>query len=216
MQPYFFPYAGYYRLLLESDAFVVFDNAQFPRRGRVHRCQVRGEDGSTRWLTLPLERAPQQTKISHMRLVSGAGPLIESRIGQLQDISRLVRGDETLGEHLLNPGEPLLEYLCAGIRLVSGLVGASSRMLYASEILPRGDEAYQEYIINIGRELGAETYVNSPGGFELYDHQLFDKAGLELTFLPLAECPPTSVLQNWDASIRWLQGKGKSDVPAAF
>jgi hypothetical protein len=42
MQPYFFPYAGYFRLLQAADHFVLLDCVQFPRRGRVHRTQVPG------------------------------------------------------------------------------------------------------------------------------------------------------------------------------
>jgi hypothetical protein len=37
MQPYFVPYAGYFRLFAASDLFVIYDCVQFPRRGWVHR-----------------------------------------------------------------------------------------------------------------------------------------------------------------------------------
>jgi hypothetical protein len=33
MQPYFMPYAGYFRLFAAADVFVLFDCVQFPRRG---------------------------------------------------------------------------------------------------------------------------------------------------------------------------------------
>ena len=46
MQPYLFPYAGYFRLLSQVDEFVIYDCVQFPRRGRVHRTEV--PDGLTR------------------------------------------------------------------------------------------------------------------------------------------------------------------------
>ena len=35
MQPYFFPYAGYFRLFAHVDEFVIFDCVQFRRRGRM-------------------------------------------------------------------------------------------------------------------------------------------------------------------------------------
>ena len=37
MQPYFIPYAGYFRLFTGADLFVVCDDVQFPRRGWLHR-----------------------------------------------------------------------------------------------------------------------------------------------------------------------------------
>ena len=56
MQPYFFPYAGYFRLFAASDLFVIYDCVQFPRRGWVHRNLLPDASGSERWLTLPLEK----------------------------------------------------------------------------------------------------------------------------------------------------------------
>ncbi|WP_444430711.1 WbqC family protein [Rhodobacter capsulatus] len=69
MQPYFFPYGGYYRLLAAADVFVILDCVQFPRRGRVHRSSL---PGAGRWITLPLEPAPRDSLISAMRLAPDA------------------------------------------------------------------------------------------------------------------------------------------------
>jgi hypothetical protein len=67
MQPYFFPYAGYFRLLAASDLFVIYDCVQFPRRGWVHRNKLLDASGEARWLTLPLEKAPQSVLIQDLR-----------------------------------------------------------------------------------------------------------------------------------------------------
>ena len=53
MQPYFVPYAGYFRLFAATDLFVIYDCVQFPRRGWVHRNQLPGANGQPNWLTLP-------------------------------------------------------------------------------------------------------------------------------------------------------------------
>src|SRR5689334_2859030 len=63
MQPYFFPYAGYFRLFAQVDEFISFDCVQFRRRGRIHRTEVPGPGGSLQWLTLPLAYAPRETLI---------------------------------------------------------------------------------------------------------------------------------------------------------
>lgn len=66
MQPYWAPYAGYFRLWAAADIVVLFDDVQFPRRGWVHRFKV-GE----RWITLPVEKAPRDTRICDMKLEDG-------------------------------------------------------------------------------------------------------------------------------------------------
>src|SRR5277367_4669735 len=73
MQPYFFPYAGYFRLFAASDLFVIYDCVQFPRRGWVHRNRLIDVAGIERWLTLPLEKAPQSALIRDLRFPPDAG-----------------------------------------------------------------------------------------------------------------------------------------------
>ncbi len=55
-QPYYYPYAGYFRLLAATDLFVIYDCCQWNRRGRVHRYQK----GSV-WVTLPIKKTDRDT-----------------------------------------------------------------------------------------------------------------------------------------------------------
>ena len=72
MQPYFLPYAGYFRLFAATDLFVIYDCVQFPRRGWVHRNRLVDASGKERWLTLPLAKVPQRTLIRDLCFASDA------------------------------------------------------------------------------------------------------------------------------------------------
>src|SRR5258708_33697304 len=80
MQPYFIPYAGYFRLLAASDLFVIYDCVQFPRRGWVHRNRLVDRNGALRWLTLPLQSAPQNVLIRDLQFTSDAEALVAQRL----------------------------------------------------------------------------------------------------------------------------------------
>ena len=56
MQPYFYPYYGYFNLINEVDKFVFLDDVQFNRRGWVHRNKLYNYDKKLSWLTLPLKK----------------------------------------------------------------------------------------------------------------------------------------------------------------
>lgn len=56
MQPYYYPYAGYFRLFAVSDIFVFLDCVQWNRRGRVHRYESDGK-----WITLPIKKTDRDT-----------------------------------------------------------------------------------------------------------------------------------------------------------
>src|SRR5437588_4364462 len=79
MQPYFIPYAGYFRLFAASDLFVIYDCVQFPRRGWVHRNRLVDRLGVERWLTLPLQKAPQDVPIRDLRFAFDAAALLAQR-----------------------------------------------------------------------------------------------------------------------------------------
>ena len=72
MQPYFLPYAGYFRLFAEADLVCLFDCVQFPRRGWVHRNQLPGYTGAAKWLTLPLAKRPMAIRIDDLAFAPSA------------------------------------------------------------------------------------------------------------------------------------------------
>ena len=69
MQPYFFPYAGYFGLMAAVDRWVVFDTPQYIRKGWVSRNRVRstGRD-AWKYIRIPVAKAPRETAICDMRL----------------------------------------------------------------------------------------------------------------------------------------------------
>src|SRR5436189_2877402 len=80
MQPYFMPYAGYFRLFAASDLFVIYDCVQFPRRGWVHRNRLLDAAGQERWLTLPLAKAPRDVKIQDLCFSRRADEVLHDRL----------------------------------------------------------------------------------------------------------------------------------------
>jgi len=55
MQPYFFPYIGYFQLVNSVDEFVIYDNIQFTKKGWINRNRIlvnQNED----YISLPLKK----------------------------------------------------------------------------------------------------------------------------------------------------------------
>jgi hypothetical protein len=55
MQPYFFPYIGYFQLIAQSDVFVFYDDVQYIKGGWVNRNRIL-RNGEPCWLTLPVRK----------------------------------------------------------------------------------------------------------------------------------------------------------------
>src|SRR5687767_7997299 len=135
MQPYFFPYAGYFRLFAAVDEFVIFDCVQFPRRGRVHRARYRNASGAIAWLTLPLARQPRDTLISELTFAAGARMEFDRRLRRLPIPTRRVSSAAPrLLEYLHEPLLDVVDYLEGGLRLVCQMLGLPCRIVRSSTL----------------------------------------------------------------------------------
>ncbi|PYF06060.1 WbqC-like protein [Ureibacillus chungkukjangi] len=63
MQPYFFPYIGYFQLIKSVDEFVIFDNAQYVRRSWMNRNRILNEHKETVFILFVRRKERQRLKI---------------------------------------------------------------------------------------------------------------------------------------------------------
>lgn len=184
MQPYFYPYAGYFRLFAAVDEFVVYDCVQFPRRGRVHRCEVPGADGSRQWLTLPLARQPREARICELRFADDARVAFDGRLDALPWLAKAEGpAAQALRRQLRAPLESVLDFLEQGLQLAAGIMGFAPRLRRSSSLGIDPALRGQARVIAIARAVGATHYLNPPGGRDLYDAGAFAAAGMALEFL---------------------------------
>jgi hypothetical protein len=194
MQPYFFPYAGYFRLFAASDLFVIYDCVQFPRRGWVHRNLLVDASGVERWLTLPIQKAPRNVLIRDLRFPPNAAQILEDRLRQFP----LVANDPASVQHILAAlvdikGTPL-DYIERLLEITVTYCRQPWRVIRSSTLGVPAAMRGQERIIEIARRLGAQRYINAPGGRNLYDPAAFADVGIELSFLPEYVGPRASML----------------------
>ena len=55
MQPYFFPYIGYFQLMNAVDEFVVYDNIEFTKKGWINRNRIL-VNGNDEYISLTLKK----------------------------------------------------------------------------------------------------------------------------------------------------------------
>ncbi|HXW24273.1 MAG TPA: WbqC family protein [Xanthobacteraceae bacterium] len=209
MQPYFIPYAGYFRLFAASDLFVIYDCVQFARRGWVHRNRLVDRAGAERWLTLPLQKAARDVLIRDLRFAPDAAALFARRLRPFRlpeaaDAARIVAALNDVG------GTPV-DYIVRLLEEIVAYLGLPWRAMRSSALdLPPALRG-QGRILEIARRLGARRYLNAPGGRSLYDAAAFEQAGVELRFLPDYAGPTASILtrlvdEDRDALARDIRG----------
>ena len=194
MQPYFIPYAGYFRLLAASDVFVIYDCVQFPRRGWVHRNRLVDASGAERWVTLPLVKAPQDVLIRDLRFHPNAGELLAQRLRPFPMLQKAPTAAQPIIHALLEVSETPLAYVERLLQVVAGYLDLPWNVIRSSSLAIPQSLRGQERVLEVARRLGARRYVNAPGGRCLYDSSVFSGAGVELRLLSEYPGPKASIL----------------------
>ena len=70
MQPYLFPYVGYFQLMNAVDRWIAFDEIQFIDKGWINRNRILHPDPVKQWqfLTVPLSKRGQFDKICNISI----------------------------------------------------------------------------------------------------------------------------------------------------
>ena len=185
MQPYFFPYIGYFQLLNMVDKYVVFDTGFFSNNKWGFRNQIL-INGAPSFFRVKTLKASQNKQFNEIK-VSGD---IETRINNIHTLEcaygkapYFPEVMPLLEQFLLSDYDNLSEYNVASNRLVCNSLDIKTEILLFSEIDCNKDLKRQYRIFDVCRVLGGNEYINAIGGTELYDFEEFRENGIKLAFL---------------------------------
>ena len=186
MQPYFFPYIGYWQLIRAVDLFVVCDNFQYTKKGWIRRNRIL-LDGTDRLISLPLRKGSDYADINERYLSDNFPQERETLLNQIHAAyAKAPQFDAVfpfLRECFCCEDDNLFQFLLHTIRKVEEYLGIDTEIIPTSEIDMDHSLKKQDRVIEMCRAIGVSTYINSIGGGELYDKQEFQRNGVELKFL---------------------------------
>jgi hypothetical protein len=181
MQPYFFPYLGYFQLMEAVDTFVFYDDVNYINRSYINRNSVLGTNGAQR-ITLELVAASQNRLINEIEVGTNRRELLKT-MQMLSAKAPQAHAVMPVLEACLTEVEPNLAlFLQQSLMTLATELGVTTRFLTSSELVKDNSLRGQDKILAICAQLGADTYINPQGGRELYSHDRFADAGIDLLF----------------------------------
>jgi len=182
MQPYFFPYIGYFQLIHAVDLFVIYDDVNYIKGGWINRNFILSQGQRTR-ITLQLLGASSNLLINQIHIGNNSSTLLKTiqqsyaRAPYFQEAIQLI-------ENILSSEETnLARFLDFSLREFCDYLGLDRVWRLSSDLKKDVALKGQKKVLAICEELGASQYVNLPGGRELYDHTNFAEQGVQLSFL---------------------------------
>ncbi|WP_316016148.1 WbqC family protein [Roseobacter sp. HKCCA0434] len=188
MQPYLFPYLGYFQLIAASGSFVFYDDVAFIKGGWINRNRVLAPGGGLQVFSAALDGGQSSSR-------SIADTPLSARRDWQRKFARTLRESYARAPHvdavcalvdrvLDAPGDSIADLACRSVRAVCDHVGLAPRFERSSQFAPETRALDRTgRLIELTRRLGGERYLNLEGGRALYGPGPFAEAGLELRFL---------------------------------
>lgn len=185
MQPYLFPYVGYFQLLAAADRFVIYDDVNFIKGGWINRNHLLVNSQS--WLfTIPLNQPSPYRLINEIEVQPARHwqPKLLQTITQNYRRAPYFESVFRLVETIFTSDAPTIAQLVTvSLQNLVRYLELPVELVLTSAIYGNAHLHSQERVIDICCREGATQYLNASGGMALYNGEDFRRAGIELFFL---------------------------------
>ena len=186
MQPYLFPYIGYFQLINAVDKFVVYDNIQFTKKGWINRNRIL-VNKKDEYFTVPLKKDSDYLDIVQRELAVNSR---EERAKILRKITEAYRKAPhfqpvfQLVQDVFNQEEDnLFRFIYYSLMQTCSYLQLNTELIISSSLAVDPSLRSQAKVLAICQAIQADTYINPIGGTELYSKDTFAAHNIELGFI---------------------------------
>ena len=184
MQPYFFPYIGYFQLIGSVDVFVIYDNIKYTKKGWINRNRIL-QNGSDVVFSLMLKHDSDYLDICKRELALDFKPkkLLNQFSGAYRKAPYFEQTYALVERVFAQKEKNLFEFLHCSIIEICKHLGITTPLIVSSSIIIDHTLKSQEKVLALCAAVGAATYVNAIGGKDLYSKNVFKENNIELQFI---------------------------------
>jgi hypothetical protein len=187
MQPYLFPYLGYFQLINAVDYFVVYDDVQYIKNGWINRNKIQLNRNPILF-TFGVKRDAMTLHInqrfySEDKYYSSKENFLKTLYISYLKAPHFEEVNELIADILNNENLNISEFNTNSLRKLCNYMNINTHFILSSSLERTKGLKAQEKIIEINKSLGSHCYINAIGGLELYSPEKFDENGIRLKFI---------------------------------
>lgn len=191
MQPYLFPYLGYFQLMDCVDIYVFCGGLQYIRCGWVNRNRLRMRDAA-RYFTFSVAKDDHRKNINQRHYSNLKADCDKLKREIFQYYKKAVNFEEAysvLEEALAFPEDNVAGFNINADSVIARYLGIQTKIVALDlvedeEFCQRFEQSErEERCILLCRHFNAGVYVNAIGGTKLYHRDFFAEQGIRLQFL---------------------------------
>jgi hypothetical protein len=203
MQPYIFPYIGYFQLINAVDKFVIYDDVNFINKGWINRNRILN-NGKDSLFSIPLKEASQNKLINEIEVNWDANwkSKFLKTLEQCYKKAPFYQEVLTIVEQTLYvDNEPISKVIEHNLRLICHYLDIKTEIVSSSANYQNMYLKAQERILDICLQEKATQYINPIGGLELYDKVFFEEKNIKMNFI---KSNPVEYPQFKNEFVPWL------------
>jgi hypothetical protein len=187
MQPYFFPYIEYFRLIALVDLWIAFDTVKYNKKSWMSRNRILNKDKNWSYINIPIAKQNFDTSINDARIdatTNWRDKLFQKLKVYEKAAPNYTAVIEILNNILSERHDSLACFNMSGLAHLCRLLEIDTQIARLSDLsldLPEHC-APGEWALHICKAVGASEYVNALGGRDLFDPELYQQAGIKLRF----------------------------------
>jgi hypothetical protein len=188
MQPYFFPYIGYYQLIQAADRFILFNDVQYIRHGWINRNRILKPADGVQYIIMPLASHARNTlikDISPADVETSKDKILRQiehykKAAPYYSVVRALIGDCFAA----TPGS-ITEMNAGYLKATCDYIGIDYTIEISSQMNfdYSGVQDAGEWALRMCEQLQATGYINTAGGMELFNKARFEQSRIRLQFL---------------------------------
>jgi hypothetical protein len=202
MQPYFLPYVGYFQLLAAVDQFILYDNIKYTKKGWINRNRMLF-NGADTIFSLPLKKGSDSLYVVDRELApSFDRTKMLNKFKEAYNRAPQYELTYPVVERIVQyEASNLFQYIHHSIYQLCKYLGINTEIKISSEAAIDHKLKRQERVLALCKAVGADTYINTIGGIELYTKNDFRNQGVNLQFI---KAKPFEYAQFDNRFVPWL------------
>jgi len=181
-QPNYLPYLGFFEKAYRSDVLILYDTTQFKKNDWQNRNRICTKD-SWQWLSVPvihnfgqkfkdvkidLAKKPLKKNWLSIKTVYGSAPFFRDYSGIFEEIYN-------------SQYTHISDINCSLIIAVASILELKTKFIKNSELFPV-DTFSTQALVDICRNVNADTYISGKEGRNYLEHELFEQSKINIIF----------------------------------
>jgi hypothetical protein len=203
MQPYFFPYLGYFQLINAVDKFIIYDDVNYINKGWINRNNIL-VNNNPNMILVPLIGASQNRLIKDIEVVDEIKwkekllKTIQLNYKKAPYFSKVFLLFEDV---LMSESRNISDLNCLAILKTCNYLNINTELIKTSSQYANSNLKGENRIIDICLKENASLYINPIGGRLLYNENHFKEKNILLNFI---NTRPYSYNQNSEIFVPYL------------